>query len=903
VAVGTNGIEVIEQATNYFPAVLSWTAPQPLTGWTHIVVVYRNRTPELYVNGKLVRTGLQGSVSAVHPGGLADLVSVGGIGGHAYGYYQGLLDQVRYWNRALSSAEIQRLAAGEDPRPSDPALVAEWRFAEGAGTVAEDTKARIAGVLGGGDAAAQPLWVANVPPSAGGDRIVVMQQDGYATIRLAGFDPDRDPVGFLITTIPGQGKLYQTPDGVTLGAPITSPGTAVENPYGDVIFVPAAGQSGAPYASFGYVVHDGRIGSPEAKVTIHVVGRAISLQAWSGAPYGAFVGSQASLVAEVQDAAGNPLSNVLVRFAVQTSPYATFISTGTGTIDVYTNASGRAEVRLTDPYAEAVDVQVSLPTNNLVLPVLVTQPFVGTKITAAQANISGANCNAIWSQAGSPYLVQASVSVAAGCSLTIQPGVVVKFAPGTGINVQGSLSIGAPNAAQLVVLTSANDDGEIPALPGSTGVPVSGEWLGLSYGPGAKGSVDNAEIRYAWTGLDLFAPIPVSNLNILYSGSEGLWWHALGPAPQTTLSNVFVEGGIVGIRLEGSAPVQLVGATVRSADTGVHIIGGVAKPNVRILGSFLVNNATFGIYTSDAGSAEIVGNLLRGNGDGAVLGGAIAINPPQNPPVFVANNLIVENTTPAAVAVFQQVSGATAIGAQADLYSNTIADNTGDGVFVYNAARVALVDNIVAANGGSQVVGFTPASFTLREYNYLSAADPYTAPTDIYGVPLGLKAGWYLGATSPALNADATRTAAALAYMPTNPYAQPLAVDVGALDLGWHNSQPAPVIDPVASRVHPAAVYPDPVSGVAFLVVEPMTAAGYAGPGLRLRVLLDGAPPPAANGTFVSRISDLGNGIYLVQLRGGAPGTSNLITIEVEDASATGFATLPAPPQQVRVQW
>src|SRR3546814_2773280 len=57
-ALGRNGAFVIERASpDEVPAVL--VSHQPVAGWTHVALVYDHGTPKLYLNGKLVRTGLK----------------------------------------------------------------------------------------------------------------------------------------------------------------------------------------------------------------------------------------------------------------------------------------------------------------------------------------------------------------------------------------------------------------------------------------------------------------------------------------------------------------------------------------------------------------------------------------------------------------------------------------------------------------------------------------------------------------------------------------------------------------------------------------------------------------------------------------------------------------------------
>lgn len=63
ISVGTNGVSVFEAGNAYLPALLVYDAP--ITGWTHIAVVYSNRQPSLYVNGVLVLYGFDQRKSVV----------------------------------------------------------------------------------------------------------------------------------------------------------------------------------------------------------------------------------------------------------------------------------------------------------------------------------------------------------------------------------------------------------------------------------------------------------------------------------------------------------------------------------------------------------------------------------------------------------------------------------------------------------------------------------------------------------------------------------------------------------------------------------------------------------------------------------------------------------------------
>lgn len=117
VSVGTDGVSVFEHGAGYFPSLLVHDAV--LGAWTHIAVVYEDRTPTLYLNGSVVRTGLR-STWTVHPGS-----SIASVRENMYPcHYRGSLDDIRIYNYALSAAEVAGLvgtnavaAKAEPPKP------------------------------------------------------------------------------------------------------------------------------------------------------------------------------------------------------------------------------------------------------------------------------------------------------------------------------------------------------------------------------------------------------------------------------------------------------------------------------------------------------------------------------------------------------------------------------------------------------------------------------------------------------------------------------------------------------------------------------------------------------------------------------------------------------------------
>jgi hypothetical protein len=122
ISVGTNGVSVYEHSAYYLPPLLVWQGT--ISGWTHVAVVYQDRRPSLYINGKLVAQGEQSTKSYVHPSF--------NIGGDVYGYFQGQIDEVRIWREARTPTQIQTWYQKALVK-SSPTLIGCWHLDESTG--------------------------------------------------------------------------------------------------------------------------------------------------------------------------------------------------------------------------------------------------------------------------------------------------------------------------------------------------------------------------------------------------------------------------------------------------------------------------------------------------------------------------------------------------------------------------------------------------------------------------------------------------------------------------------------------------------------------------------------------------------------------------------------------------
>jgi hypothetical protein len=90
-------------------------------------------------------------------------------------------------------------------------------------------------------------------------------------IKLPGWDPNGDALGFRITSPPTNGTLYQF-TGSGRGDPITNPGTSLSD-RSRVVFSPLPNSMGAPYTTFGFVANDGQYDSSPGLITVTILPR------------------------------------------------------------------------------------------------------------------------------------------------------------------------------------------------------------------------------------------------------------------------------------------------------------------------------------------------------------------------------------------------------------------------------------------------------------------------------------------------------------------------------------------------------------------------------------------------------------------------------------------------------
>jgi len=97
VSVGINGITVYEHTNKNMYAVLVYEAI--INDLIHIAVVYDEREPQLFINGKFVKKGERSPKTYVYPSGR--------IGGQTGLFFNGDINEIRLWNHCRTEQNLQ----------------------------------------------------------------------------------------------------------------------------------------------------------------------------------------------------------------------------------------------------------------------------------------------------------------------------------------------------------------------------------------------------------------------------------------------------------------------------------------------------------------------------------------------------------------------------------------------------------------------------------------------------------------------------------------------------------------------------------------------------------------------------------------------------------------------------
>ncbi len=265
---------------------------------------------------------------------------------------------------------------------------------------------------------------------------------------------------------------------------------------------------------------------------------------------------------------------------------------------------------------------------------------------SAETSVSGGDVSGTWAAAGSPYRIEGDITVPAGATLTIEPGVEVIFQSWYKLTVNGTLQA-VGTESEPILFTATNT------------------WLGIRF----IDAPDGSQLTHV----------------IVEKG------HATGAEPEDS-------GG--GIYIQNSNPT-ISNSTIR--DNLAKVAGGgiyLVDSNASLVDNTIINNTVAGAESAAGGgifmlnsNPEVTGNVIRGNSlsptgvfnPSSGAGGGIFAR--SSDPVL-SYNLISDNSIAAGNA---RGGGLHLYSSDLALINNTISGNTagdGGGLFLYNSAPI-----------------------------------------------------------------------------------------------------------------------------------------------------------------------------------------------------------------------
>ena len=288
---------------------------------------------------------------------------------------------------------------------------------------------------------------------------------------------------------------------------------------------------------------------------------------------------------------------------------------------------------------------------------------VSLKVYATDVN-GIISSNTDWTLANSPYIVTGNILVSTGITLTIDPGVTVKFNSGLSMQIDGTLLAQGTSNNQITFTSNTKDSVGVWDYIYFSSASTNAVYENNIYGKYLSGSIlEYCIIQYA------------GGASINYNGA---------------------------LRLESAPFINYCTISDNSA-SGIMVnnLNGNLNLNLKITNSTISNNVSssgvcFGMSISNRGTTVLSGNTITKNiANGNGVSGIYVFGPGGT--ASISNNKIINNIYSGGGC------GISVDYATATIFDNIITNNTGYGICHNVAATIS--DNLIINNAGGDING------------------------------------------------------------------------------------------------------------------------------------------------------------------------------------------------------
>ena len=275
-------------------------------------------------------------------------------------------------------------------------------------------------------------------------------------------------------------------------------------------------------------------------------------------------------------------------------------------------------------------------------------------------NATTYTANQTWTEAGSPYLVRGNVTVSPGVTLTIEPGVIVKFSGASReLNVKGHLrALGA--AGDRIIFTAIQDD-----VGGDHGIGTAegqgatqgakGQWMRIFVSePTATAELEYADIRYGGSGCcspsrvygalwSHGGDVRVHETTIRNNQNSAIYIAKPGTTtrwPKATVTNSLLMDNAIGISALDASTEILASLIQQNTSEGLYLMtgSGYTGPASTVYDSDIAYNGKPGVFISMPGSVP-ANSWPKGSRNNIYLNDQLSTTPYQLVPGSIPDSV------------------------------------------------------------------------------------------------------------------------------------------------------------------------------------------------------------------------------------------------------------------------